>query len=190
MSLASQRPSAVGQYILSIKGRVSDGHSSAEALRATEDSFEALIAALGGDFQAFKGSLDTFSPPYEWFLHNAQLRAAIYSADFSWEVGTAAMSAGTEGVVPWYCGPLASALETGYGIQGIATNWLRVRGGEEAKRHADNGFKVLSQFISEQDSKLAAECALYVDRLAVSMSKTLLDCGLRLAAEDRSRSGL
>lgn len=185
MKLADRRPSAVGAFIASIGGRVNDGHSSDLARRATDESFSALIKALGGDFKGFKSSLDTFTPPYEWFLHNAQLRAAIYSPDFSWEVGTAAMSAGTEGTVPWYCGPLAEALEIGYDISGIATEWLRVRGGDEAKQHGDNGFKVLSQFVSEDDVKTIGECHLYVDRLSLSMSQTLLDCGVRLMAAEK-----
>ena len=184
VKLADRRPTSVGVFTASIGGRVNDGHSSEFARNATEASFSALIEALGGDFMWFKTNLDMFSPPYEWFLHNAQLRAAIYSPDFSWEVGTAAMNTGTEGTVPWYCGPLARALETGYGINGIATEWLRVRGGQEAKEHADNGFKVLSHFVDEGDTKTIGECNLFVDRLSLSMSQTLLDCGLRLAAAD------
>ena len=184
LKLADRRPPSVAVFIASIGGRLNDGHSSDLARNATEASFSALIEALGGDFMWFKTNLDTFSPPYEWFLHNAQLRAAIYSPDFSWEVGIAAMNTGTEGTVPWYCGPLAEALEMGYGIHGIATEWLRVRGGHEAKEHGDNGFKVLSQFVNEDDIKTIGECNLFVDRLSLSMSQTLLDCGLRLAAAD------
>ena len=184
INLASRRPASVAAFISSIGGRVSDGHSSEDAKRATEGSFRALMEALGGDFDAFKTDLDSYQPPYEWFLHNAQLRAAIYSADFSWEVGTAAMSAGTEGTVPWYCAPLARALEKGYDIKGVATEWLRVRGIQEAKEHADNGFKVLSHFIEVDDVRKISECSMFVDRLSISMSHTLLDCGLRLAAEE------
>jgi hypothetical protein len=38
------------------------------------------------------------------------------------------MNVGTEGVVPWYCGPLAVALEKGYGISGLALDWLKTKG--------------------------------------------------------------
>lgn len=182
MKLASQRPAEVSAFIASIGGRVNDGHSSAEAKEATAASLGALINALGGDFKEFLRTLDTFTPPNEWFLHNAQLRAAIYSSDFTWELSIAAMNAGTEGVVPWYCGPLATALQKGYGIEGLATDWLRIRGTMEAKQHGDNGFKILSEFIKEDDSKMISECSLFIDRLAYSMSHSLLDCGMRLAA--------
>ena len=186
MNLASQRPADVSAFIASIGGRINDGHSSNEAKQATADSFRALITVLGGDFDEFLLSLDTFVPPSEWFLHNAQLRAAIYSKDFPWQISVAAMNAGTEGVVPWYCGPLATALEAGYGINGIATEWLRVRGTEEAKRHGDNGFKILSKFVSEDDSKMITECTLFIDHLSLSMSQKLLDCGSRLAKSEMS----
>ena len=139
--------------------------------------------------------------------HPSHTAPSIVSDCVLCQVGTAAMSAGTEGVVPWYCGPLAAALQAGYGIEGTATAWLTVRGGEEARRHADNGFKVLSHFVTaggEGDrvgrgdqgdrgnkdnmnyGKKASECSLYVDRLGVSMSATLLDCGLRLANEAKT----
>lgn len=186
MNLSSHRPAAVSAFITSIGGRINDGHSSNEAKKATSDSFRALITALGGDFDGFLISLESYVPPSEWFLHNAQLRAAIYSKDFPWQIGVAAMNAGTEGVVPWYCGPLATALETGYGIKGIATEWLRVRGTEEAKRHGDNGFKILSKFVSEDDLNMIAECSLYIDHLSLSMSQKLLDCGSRLAKSEMS----
>jgi hypothetical protein len=181
VKLASQRPPEVSAFIVSIGGRVNDGHSSDAAKEATAASLGALINALGGNFKEFLSTLDTFTPPNEWFLHNAQLRAAIYSSDFTWELSVAAMNAGTEGVVPWYCGPLAVALQKGYGIEGLATEWLRTRGTTEAKQHGDNGFKILSHFVPEGDSKMISECSLYVDRLAHSMSHTLLDCGMRLA---------
>lgn len=164
---------------------MTDGHSSEDAKRATSASLGALIEALGGNFDEFLRTLDSFVPPNEWFLHNAQLRSAIYSPDLSWEVSIAAMNAGTEGVVPWYCGPLAEALTKGYGIDGIAIEWLRIRGTEEAKRHGDNGFKILSNFIPDDDIKKMRECTLYVDRLAWSMSHSLLDCGMRLDKEEK-----
>ena len=189
MSIATQRPPAVNAYIESIGGRVTDGHSSDEAKKATSASLGALIDALGGNFNEFLGTLDTFVPPNEWFLHNAQLRSAIYSPDMSWEVSIAAMNAGTEGVVPWYCGPLAEALKKGYGIDGVAIEWLRIRGTEEAKRHGDNGFKILSTFIPDDDIKTMSLCTLYVDRLAWSMSHTLLDCGMRLEKEESQKKG-
>ena len=47
VTLASRRPDSVAVFIRSINGRVSDGHSSAEALQATDDSFRELIQVRG-----------------------------------------------------------------------------------------------------------------------------------------------
>jgi len=187
INLALRRRPAVKDYLVSIGGRVDDGHSSEAAKRATTESLGALLEALGGDFKQFIAELDTYTPPYEWFLHNAQLRSAIYSPDFSWEVGVAAMNAGTEGIVPYYCGPLANALEKGYNIHGVALEWLKQRGTAAAKRHGDTGFKVLSQFIDNKDHQKIAQISLHIDQLSLSMSKTLLDCGSRLVGDENIR---
>jgi pyrroloquinoline quinone (PQQ) biosynthesis protein C len=187
INLALQRPPAVKEYLSSIGGRIDDGHSSEDAKRATTESLGALLEVLGGDFKQFIAELDTYTPPYEWFLHNAQLRSAIYSSDFTWEIGVAAMNAGTEGVVPYYCGPLAVALEKGYNIKGVALEWLKFRGTEAAKRHGDNGFRVLSHFIDDTNEQKIAQVSLQIDQLSLSMSKTLLDCGSRLMDEENIR---
>ena len=81
------------------------------------------------------------------------------------------------------CGPLADALEQGYGVTGLPLKWLQQRTTLEEIEHGDNGFLILSHFVDETDAQLVATCRLYADKLSLSMSKYLLDGGLRLNAE-------
>ena len=82
--------------------------------------------------------------------------------------------------MPWMCGPLADALEEGYGIQGLALEWLHQRITPEEIEHGDNGFLILSHFVDADDADLVANCGLYADKLSLSMSQGLLNGGLRL----------
>ena len=176
----ARRPADVGTFL---EGRAEDGHSPEEETRLQQTSLGALIDALGGDSAALQAGLTDFSPPQEWFLHETQLRSAIFSGDFPWQVGAAAINAGTEGVVPWMCGPLADALEQGYGVDGLALEWLHQRITPEEIQHGDNGFLILSHFVDEADADQVALCRFYADKLSLSMSKGLLDAGLRLHRE-------
>jgi hypothetical protein len=72
------------------------------------------------------------------------------------------MNAGTEGIVPYYCGPLADALEKGYNISGVALEWLKQRGTDAAKQHGDNGFRVLSHFVDNKDYQKIAQLSLHI----------------------------
>ena len=176
----ARRPAAVATFL---EGRAEDGHSPEEETRLQKTSLGALIAALGGDVETFDANLLDYTPPQEWFWHEAQLRSAIFSGDFPWQVGAAAINAGTEGIVPWMCGPLADALEEGYGISGQALDWLHQRITTDEIQHGDNGFLILSEFVDAGDEDQVATCRLYADKLSLSMSKYLLDCGLRLHQE-------
>lgn len=173
----ARRPAEVGTFL---EGRAEDGHSPEDETRLQKSSLGALIDALGGDAQTFEAGLTDYTPPPEWFLHETQLRSAIFSMDFPWQVGAAAINAGTEGIVPWMCGPLADALAEGYGIHGLALEWLHQRITPEEIEHGDNGFLILSHFVDQSDPEQVALCRLYADKLSLSMSKALLDGGLRL----------
>jgi len=166
-----------------LAGRAEDGHSPEEETRLQKTSLGALITEMGGDIAALEAGLLSYAPPQEWFLHETQLRSAIFSADFPWQVGAAAINAGTEGIVPWMCGPLAGALVQGYHVSPLAVEWLNQRITPEEIQHGDNGFLILSHFVDAGDAELVANCARYADRLSVSMSQSLLDCGLRLHRE-------
>ncbi len=176
----ARRPAAVETFL---EGRSEDGHSPEDETRLQKTSLGALIDALGGDSETFAQEIVDYAPPQEWFWHEAQLRSAIFSSDFPWQVGAAAINAGTEGVVPWMCGPLADALAAGYGINGLALEWLHQRITPEEIEHGDNGFLILSHFVDETDAEQVSACRLYADKLSLSMSKHLLDCGLRLHHE-------
>lgn len=173
----ARRPADVETFLA---GRSEDGHSPEEETRLQKTSLGALIDGLGGDSQGFDARLTDYTPPQEWFLHETQLRSAIFSADFPWQVGAAAINAGTEGIVPWMCGPLADALAEGYGMDGLALEWLRQRITQEEIEHGDNGFLILSHFVDGSDPAQVAKCRLYADKLSLSMSVGLLDGGLRL----------
>ncbi len=166
-----------------LAGRAEDGHSPEEETQLQKASLGALITEFGGDVEALEANLIAYAPPQEWFLHETQLRSAIFSADFPWQVGAAAINAGTEGIVPWMCGPLADALAEGYNVSPLALEWLRQRITPEEIQHGDNGFLILSHFVDAADTELVANCARYADRLSLSMSQTLLDSGLRLHHE-------
>lgn len=173
----ARRPAEVATLLA---GRAEDGHSPEEETRLQKSSLGALITALGGDLEGFEAGLADYVPPQEWFLHETQLRSAIFSADFPWQIGASTINAGTEGIVPWMCGPLADALEEGYGIHGLALEWLHQRITPEEIQHGDNGFLILSHFVDANDSDLVANCGLYADKLSLSMSQGLLNGGLRL----------
>ena len=85
--------------------------------------------------------------------------AAIYSTDFSWAVGTAALNIGIESLVPSMIEPL-------------------FRAGEEEKQHGENGFFILNRFVDESDSSLVAQCQFYIEALSHSMAKRLLTTGI------------
>ena len=89
-------------------------------------------------------NLTNYTPPQECFWHEAQLRSAIFSTDLRWQVGAAAINAGTEGIVPWMCGPLADVLQQGSGVAGLPLKWLLQRITLEEIEHGDNGFLILS----------------------------------------------
>lgn len=176
----ARRPADVETFLA---GRAEDGHSPEDETRLQKTSLGALIDALGGDAARFDARLTDYTPPQEWFLHETQLRSAIFSGDFPWQVGAAAINAGTEGIVPWMCGPLADALAEGYGVDGLALEWLRQRITPEEIEHGDNGFLILSHFVDGSDPDQVAHCRLYADKLSLSMSRGLLDGGLRLHRE-------
>ncbi len=176
----ARRPADVETFLA---GRSEDGHSPEDETRLQKSSLGALMDALGGDSETFAQNIVDYAPPQEWFWHETQLRSAIFSSDFPWQVGAAAINAGTEGVVPWMCGPLADALAEGYGIDGLPLEWLRQRITAEEIEHGDNGFLILSHFVDADDDDQVSACRLYADKLSLSMSKHLLDCGLRLHQE-------
>ena len=178
----ARRPADVETFLA---GRAEDGHSPEEETHLQKTSLGALIDGLGGDSQSFAAHLTDYMPPQEWFLHETQLRSAIFSGDFPWQVGAAAINAGTEGIVPWLCGPLADALAEGYGMEGLALKWLHQRLTPEEIEHGDNGFLILSHFVDAADPDQVAKCRLYADKLSLSMSQGLLDGGLRLHRETK-----
>ncbi len=174
----AKRPGEVDAFLA---GRAEDGKPPEEQALRMRASLRALLESFGTDADAFERDLAGFRPPQEWWWHETQLRAAVFSDDLPWQVAAAAINAGTEGIVPWMCGPLSDALERGYGLSGQALEWLRYRISTDEVEHGDNGFLLLSHFVDAGDTALQGACALYLERLSLSTSRYLLDCGTRLS---------
>lgn len=176
----TKRPAEVEEFLA---GRAEDGHNPEDVAATMLASLHALLRSFGSDPEALTAGIERFSPPQEWWWHETQLRAAVYSDDLPWQVAAAALNAGTEGIVPWMCGPLADALEQGYGLSEQALLWLRFRITTDEVEHGDNGFLLLSHYVDAADERLVGECSLYLERLTLSMSAHLLGAGSRLAAQ-------
>ncbi len=113
-----------------------------------------------------------------WVQHDALLRSAIYSTDFSWAVGTAALNIGIESLVPTMIEPLFKASVKNYHVSSSDAKWLESRAGEEEKQHGENGFFILNHFVDERDTALVDQCRFYIEALSHSMANRLLSTGI------------
>jgi pyrroloquinoline quinone (PQQ) biosynthesis protein C len=137
-----------------------------------------IVEAFGGPAKRIEDSPWTYDPHPVWVWHDALLRAAIYSPDLPWQVGTAALNVGIESLVPYMIEPLFKASVTQYGVSSDQARWLESRSGEEERQHGENGYWVLSKFVDPKDRVLVEQCRFYIDALSRSMSHNLLQSGL------------
>jgi hypothetical protein len=138
-----------------------------------------IVRAFGGPVELIESTPWRYQPHPVWTQHDALLRAAIYSTDLPWQVGTAALNVGIEALVPFMIEPLFRASVRNYRVDSKQAAWLESRAGEEEKQHGDNGYLLLSRFVPAKDTKLQEQCAFYIDALSASMAYGLLSSGLR-----------
>lgn len=166
--LMKKRPAEVADRLA---GRAEDKDGDTDILGRIVDRF-------GGPRRQIEKSPWAYRPHPNWVQHDALLRAAIYSTDLPWQVGTAALNVGIESLVPWMIGPLFAACRERYGLDSNQAEWLESRSGEAEIQHGENGFIILSQFVSESDHTLQEQCRFYVDALSQSMAERLLATGV------------
>lgn len=166
--LFEKRPPEVTQFLA---GRSEDKDGDTDILART-------VEAFGGNPQEIATKPWDYSPHRVWVTHDALLRSAIYSKDFSWQVGTAALNVGIESLVPYMIEPLFKASVKNYGVSTSNAKWLESRSGEEEKQHGENGYLVLSEFVSREDKALQKQCSFYIEALSYSMAFGLLESGL------------
>lgn len=166
--LFSKRPRDAARVL---EGRSEDTDGDTEILARIVDAF-------GGDSKAIAAKPWTYRPDSVWIKHDALLRAAIYSSDLPWQVGTAALNVGIEALVPYMIEPLFKASVQKYGVSSTQAQWLESRSGEAERQHGENGYILLSRFVPEEDTRLQGLCAFYIDALSHSMAYGLLQSGL------------
>jgi pyrroloquinoline quinone (PQQ) biosynthesis protein C len=142
------------------------------------DILSRIVSAFGGPSKQIQDSPWTFKPDPIWIQHDALLRAAIYSTDLPWQVGTAALNVGIESLVPYMIEPLFRASVEKYGVSTEEARWLESRSGEEERQHGENGYWVLARFVDPKNEKLIQMCNFYIDALSYSMAYRLLETGL------------
>ena len=170
--LTNKRPLEIGTFLA---GRSEDEDGDTEILGK-------IVKAFGGDPTEITHSPWTQKVHPIWIQHDALLRSAIYSTDFSWAVGTAALNIGIESLVPSMIEPLFRASVRTYQVSSNEAKWLESRSGEEEKQHGENGFFILNRFVDEHDSALLAQCRFYIEALSHSMANRLLLTGMKDAS--------
>lgn len=138
-----------------------------------------IVEAFGGDTALIAKTPWRYRPHRVWIQHDALLRAAIYSSDLPWQVGTAALNVGIEALVPFMIEPLFKASVERYGVSRSQAAWLESRAGEEERQHGENGYILLSRFVDAKDTALQDQCAFFIEALSASMAYGLLQSGLR-----------
>ncbi len=166
--LMSKRPAEAGQLLA---GRAEDKDGDTDILAR-------IVRAFGGPVEQIEADPWSYRPHRVWLHHDSLLRAAIYSVDLPWQVGTAALNVGIEALVPDMIEPLFEACIAHYGVTPREAAWLESRSGEVERQHGENGFVLLSHFVSDEDAALQAQCLFYIDALSQSMACGLLDSGL------------
>lgn len=166
--LMKKRPPEVGAFL---EGRSEDEDGDTEILGK-------IVKAFGGDPLAIAMKPWKQKVHPIWVHHDALLRSAIYSTDFSWVVGTAALNVGIESLVPSMIEPLFKASVKLDQVSSSDAKWLESRAGEEEKQHGENGFYILNHFVDERDSALVDQCRFYIDALSHSMASRLLRTGM------------
>ncbi len=172
--LFAKRPAEVATML---KGRSEDTSGDVDILAR-------IVKDFGGPAERLLGEPWNFAPHPVWVQHDALLRAAIYSPDFEWQVGTAALNVGIESLVPFMIEPLYRATIERYGVSREGAKWLESRSGEEEIQHGENGFLILAEYVKPGDAALIEKCRFYIEHLSSSMAFRLLDSGLpRLEAK-------
>ncbi|MEO5668333.1 MAG: hypothetical protein ABIR96_09760 [Bdellovibrionota bacterium] len=166
--LMNKRPPEVQKLL---EGRDEDKDGDTEILGR-------IVKAFGGDFATISKTPWRYEPHPVWIHHDALLRAAIYSEDLPWQVGTAALNVGIESLVPTMVEPLFFAAVKNYGVSDDEAAWLESRSGEKEKQHGENGFIILSHHVGPEDFELQDKCGFYVRALSRSMAYGLLESGL------------
>ncbi|NCN40642.1 hypothetical protein GW916_05270 [bacterium] len=137
-----------------------------------------IVEFFGGPRKQIENSPWTYTPHKVWVHHDNLLRSAIYSTDFPWQVGTAALTIGIESLVPLMIEPLYESAVKVYGVSSHQAEWLESRSGEIEKQHGENGYLILSEFADPNDEALTALARFYVDQLSYSMTYGLLESGM------------
>jgi hypothetical protein len=165
-----KRPPEVDKFL---EGRSEDKDGDTDILRR-------IVEALGGPAEQIAKEPWTYRPHPVWITHDALLRSAVYSSDFPWQVGTAALNVGIESLVPTMIEPLFAAATQQYHLSSDQAAWLESRSGEEEKQHGENGWLILSKFVPTEDLALQKLCRFHIDALSNSMAYGLLNSGLRI----------
>lgn len=165
--LMKKRPKEVETFLA---GRSEDKDGNTDILAR-------IVTAFGGPIETIINQPWEYRPHQVWNTHDSLLRAAIYSTDHEWQVGTAALNMGIESLVPTMIEPLFHACVTKYGVSQNQAEWLESRAGEEEKQHGENAYLVLAEFVNPEDKALISKCRYYIDMLSYSMAYRLLLSG-------------
>ena len=166
--LMAKRPASVSDLLV---GRSEDKDGDTEILGRIVDAF-------GYDTALIEKAPWRFTPHRVWIHHDALLRATIYSTDFPWQVGTAALNIGIESLVPYMIEPLFRACVQNYGVSTTQAAWLESRSGEAERQHGENGYLILAHYVDPDDTALQEQCRFTIDALSHSMAYGLLESGL------------
>lgn len=166
--LFAKRPADVATLI---EGRSEDTDGDTDILGR-------IVEGFGGDPAAIARDPWSFVPHPVWVQHDALLRAAIYSEDLEWQVGTAALNVGIEALVPYMVEPLFDSSVRNYGVSRDQAAWLASRAGEEEIQHGENGFLILDRYVTAADAVLQKKCRFFIEALSRSMAYRLLSSGL------------
>jgi thiaminase len=166
--LMSKRPAEVSKVL---EGRSEDKDGDTAILRR-------IVEALGGPIEQIEKRPWTYRAHPVWITHDALLRSAIYSRDFKWQVGAAALNVGIESLVPTMIEPLFRAATRNYRLTSSQAEWLESRSGEAEKQHGENGYIILEKYVDPEDHELQDQCRYQIDALSYSMAYRLLESGL------------
>lgn len=167
--LMDKRPAIVGQ-LLTDRSEDKDGDT---------DILARIVGAFGQDAALIEKTPWRFSPHRVWIHHDALLRSAVYSTDYPWQVGTAALNVGIESLVPDMIEPLFRASIRNYGVTSTQAQWLASRSGEAERQHGENGYLLLTRYVDSEDLVLQDQCRFFVEALSDSMAYGLLESGLK-----------
>ncbi len=166
--LMQKRPASVSKLL---EGRSEDKDGDTGILKR-------IVDALDGPSEQIETRPWTYRPHPVWITHDALLRSAVYSSDLPWQVGAAALNVGIETLVPSMIEPLFHAATKNYRLSENQAEWLQSRSGEAERQHGENGFILLSEFVSPHDHELQQKCRFYIDALSYSMAYRLLESGV------------